>query len=65
MAAALRIPALDRRQPALVDQPLKLCEAYPLQFDGRAALGHIAVIARSGSMKQSVSPAWIASLRSQ
>ena len=40
MAAALRIPLVDRRQPALVDQLLQLGEADPLQLDRRTALRH-------------------------
>jgi NAD(P)-dependent dehydrogenase (short-subunit alcohol dehydrogenase family) len=40
VAAIRRIPFVDRRQLALVDQPLKLGEADSLQLDRRSALGH-------------------------
>ena len=40
MAAAVGILALDRRQPALIDQLLQLGKADSLQLDGRAALRH-------------------------
>jgi len=44
IAAALRIPSVDRGQAAFIDQPLKLGEADPLQIDWWTALGHPAVI---------------------
>ena len=44
--AALRIPLVDRRQPALVDQSLELGQADAVQFDGGAALGHFASLLR-------------------
>jgi hypothetical protein len=65
MAARLRIPLIHRRKPPLVDQLLKLGEADPLQVDRRAALGHLAVIARSAATKQSSMRGRIASLRWQ
>jgi hypothetical protein len=65
MAASLGIPLIHRRKPPLVDQLLKLGEADPLQVDRRAALGHLAVIARSAATKQSSMRGWIASLRWQ
>ena len=40
MAAAFGLPLVDRGQAALVDQPLELGEAYALQVDGWAGLGH-------------------------
>jgi NAD(P)-dependent dehydrogenase (short-subunit alcohol dehydrogenase family) len=40
MAAALRIPLVNRRQAALVDQLLQLDEAQSLELDRRAGFGH-------------------------
>jgi hypothetical protein len=40
MAAVGRVPSVDRRKPAFVDQLLKLGEADAVKVDGRAALGH-------------------------
>jgi len=45
MSAVRRIPLVDRREPALVDQRLQLCEVEAGKVDRRAALGHDRVIA--------------------
>ena len=41
MAAAFGIPAFDRRQGALVDQPLQVVQADSLKLDGGSCLGHL------------------------
>ena len=40
ISATFRIPAVDRRQATLVDQPLQLGKGHSLKIDRRTALGH-------------------------
>src|SRR3954452_23244794 len=40
MAAAIRVPPIDRRQLAILRELLEIVEAYSLEFGRRIALGH-------------------------
>ena len=57
IAAALRVPLVDRRKPALRDQPLQLGEADAVKIDRWPALGHLAVIGLLRSVAQGRSAA--------
>jgi len=52
MAAALGVPLVDGRQPALVDKRLELGEAQSLELDRRAGLRHRAPVVIGAEAKQ-------------
>ena len=53
MAAALRIPLIDRGKATLLDQALEIREADPLEFDRWAAFRHGVSLVAAAAPKQS------------